>query len=215
MARPRRRPRIDRAAILIAGFAALQAPLPAAGATAEPTDLRDVRVGMAVTDLPAAGYDRLTCRGGEPRTIASWQEWRSCPADERGQRAIGFRYDDVDRKGTKVAGHPALLTLRVGADARIDGLDIETDPKAPMFLRKKGFLLGLQARAHWGEDGWTCETEAPSGDETPIGDTFVKEQCRKVLPHRVVTVRRELYRPIGQDLRAFVSRTRISIAGTD
>ncbi|WP_298965766.1 hypothetical protein [uncultured Methylobacterium sp.] len=211
MARPRRsRPRIDPAAALIAALVSG----PALAATADPTDLREVRVGMPVTDLPMAGFDHLTCRGPQPREIASWQDWRTCPADERGQRTIGFRYDDA-RKGTKVAGHPALLSLRVGEDARVDGLEIETDPKAPMFLRKKGFLLGLQARAHWGDEGWTCETRTPSGDESPIGDTFVKEVCRKALPHRTVTVLRELYRPIGQELRAFVSRTRISIAGTD
>ncbi|MFE1599180.1 hypothetical protein [Methylobacterium sp. ID0610] len=199
--------RTEIAAVLLAGLAT------AAAAAPEPSDLRDLRVGMPVAEIAPNGYADLVCRDGPPRKLATWGEWRSCPADAAGHHAIGFAYaDGTTRNGTRVGGHPALLTLLVGEDARVDGLVIETDDGVPLYLRKKGHLLGLQARSHWGAEGWTCAEQKAAGDESPLGDTFVKEECRKQLPDRTVTVRRELFHHAGRDPRAFVSRTRITVA---
>ncbi|TGE00704.1 hypothetical protein [Methylobacterium nonmethylotrophicum] len=205
-----RRLRIERTALL-----ALLCTGPALAAGPDLPDLRDLRVGMPVSEISPTGYGDLACREGPARTLSGWGDWRACPADAKGQRAIGFAYaDGTTRNGTRVAGHPARLTLLVGDDARIGGLVIETDDAVPLYLRKKGHLLGLQARGHWGEDGWTCAERKPTGDETPLGETFVKEECRKALGNRSVTVNRDLYGHQGADPRAFVSRTRIVVAAT-
>jgi hypothetical protein len=63
--------RIDPAAALIAALVSG----PALAATADPTDLREVRVGMPVTDLPMAGFDHLTCRGSSPTRRLSSAGW--------------------------------------------------------------------------------------------------------------------------------------------
>ena len=41
-----------------------------------------------------------------------------------------------------VAGHPAILTLLIDDTGHVAGLQIETDPKARLYIRKKAFLLG-------------------------------------------------------------------------
>lgn len=206
----RRRPLIERAILAV-----LVGAGPALAAGPDAPDLRDLRVGMPVSDISSKGYADLACRGEPARTLSGWGDWRSCPADAKGQHAIGFAYaDGTTRNGTRVGGHPARLTLLVGGDARVDGLVIETDDAVPLYLRKKGHLLGLQARGHWGEDGWTCAEGKPAGDETPLGETFVKEECRKALGAKSVTVTRDLYSHVGADPRSFISRTRIVVATT-
>ncbi|WP_407528463.1 hypothetical protein [Methylobacterium oryzisoli] len=185
----------------------------AAAAAPDPTDLRDLKVGMPIAEISPNGYADLICRDGPPRKLAGWDEWRICPADAVGRHAIGFAFaEGTTRNGTRVGGHPAHLTLLVGEQARVEGLVIETDDEVPLYLRKKGHLLGLQARGHWGEEGWTCAAQQAAGDEVPLGDTFVKEECRKQLSDRTVTVLRELFHYAGRGPRAFVSRTRISVS---
>jgi hypothetical protein len=193
----------------VLGFCAMA---PVSAPAQEASDLREFRIGMSAAELPQSGYTDFICGGDPTRRLADWTSWRTCPADTTGLRAIGFKYDEsMRREGTKVAGHPVVLTLVIGGDARVTGLVIETDPKARLFQRKKAFLLGLQAKARYGDEGWSCSQEQPAGDEAPIGETFVKEECTKRISGRSVTVRRELYRNAKEGIRAFVGRTRISI----
>ena len=104
-------------------------------------DLRDIRIGMAVTDFPAAGYANFACTNDQGHAIAAWSDWPTCPADKEGLRAIRFDYDpSTSREGTMVAGHPAILTLLVDDKGLVAGLRIETDPKARLYIRKKAFF---------------------------------------------------------------------------
>ncbi len=168
-----------------------------------------------LADLPKSGYVGFACASDTDRSLDGWDAWRVCPVDGRGQRAIRFKYDErVGWEGTKVAGHPVVLTLVLSDDAHVSGLIIETDPKARPFQRKKACLLVLQARSRYGAEDWACIQEKPRQDEAPIGDTFVKEECTKHLATKVVTVRRELYRDPKADISAFVGKTNISIQTT-
>jgi hypothetical protein len=120
---------------------------------------------MRVDELPKSGYGSFMCAAEPDRKLNGWDEFRSCPKDASGFHALRFRYDEKANpfakanslyEGTKVAGHPVLLTLLLGDDARVAGLVIETDPSAPLYLRKKAFLFADQIKSRWGEDGWTC-----------------------------------------------------------
>jgi hypothetical protein len=73
---------------LLLSLAAITAP---AGAQ-QPAgnDLRDIRVGMAVSDLPAAGYVKFACAGEQGHSIAAWSDWSKCPAGDDGLHAIRF-----------------------------------------------------------------------------------------------------------------------------
>jgi len=168
---------------------------------------------MAVTELPAAGYANFACVG--ERTIAGWLEWRNCVADAGGLHGIRFDYDlATSREGTIVGGHPAILTMLVDDSGIVAGLRIETDPHARLYKRKKAFLLGLQVKSRYGDEGWTCREGEPSGSEQPLGGVFVKESCTKALQGRSIEVERNLFRRPDQDTKSFVDGTRINIFRT-
>src|ERR1700743_884263 len=73
-------------------------------------DLRDIRIGMAVTDLPAAGYVNLTCAGDEGRGIAAWSGWHKLPGKPGGADAPCLRFGPRDEPrrndGCRTSGDP-------------------------------------------------------------------------------------------------------------
>jgi hypothetical protein len=110
-----------------------------------------------------------------------------------------------------VAGHPAILTLLIDDTGHVAGLQIETDQKARLYIRKKAFLLGIQARSRYGAEGWACTEGQPGAGEQPVGGVYVKERCTKTISGRSLVVERNLFRRAGQDIKNFVAETRISI----
>ena len=206
--------------------AALAAPVLAVAAeeSGDAKDLRDLRLGMSVAGLPRSGYTGFTCadmpKNAPGRALENWEDYKRCPAEPSGLRAVGFRYDEAANPlakvnglydGTKVGGHPVLLTLLIGGDGQVDGLIIETDPSARLFLRKKAFLFGDQVKARYGEQGWNCKEEAPAADEEPVGGVFINEHCEKATPTRRLIFERELFRRAGQDIKDFTSHSRLEI----
>jgi hypothetical protein len=188
---------------------------PAAAQDSGGGDLRNIRLGTPAADLPKAGYANLACAGGSRTTLASWMDWRDCPADAAGFHAVTFDYDPATSPdGTIVAGHPAVLTLLVDNAGTASGLRIETDPKARMYLRKKAFLFGIQVKSRYGQDGWSCAQAQPSAGEEPVGGVYVSERCTKTTAHRQVTVERHLFRKPDQDIKTFVDETRLTILRT-
>ena len=164
---------------------------------------------MAVTELPVAGYTNFVCAG---EGIADWLAWRVCPAEADGLYAIRFDYDPAtSSEGTIVAGHPAILMLFVVERGIIAGLRIETDPQACLYMRKKAFLLGLQVKSRYGNEGWSGRQGQPAGSEQPLGGVFVKESCAKTLQGSSIEVERNLFRRPDQDAKSFVDETRINI----
>jgi hypothetical protein len=175
-------------------------------------DLRDIRVGMAVSDLPVSGYVKFACANGQGQAIAAWSDWSKCPAGDDGLHAIRFDYDrSTSREGTIVAGHPALLTLLVDDKGVAAGLRIETDPKARLYLRKKAFLFGMQVKSRYGADGWTCQEGQPENGEQSVGGVYINESCQKTVRGRSIRVERALYRRADQDEKSFVDKTSVLI----
>jgi hypothetical protein len=175
-------------------------------------DLRDIHLGMSATDLPDAGYVDLACETDPQKTLTAWTGWRDCPADPSGFHAIKFGYDPAtSREGTIVAGHPVILTLLVDDAGIVSGLRIETDPKARLYIRKKAFLFGIQAKSRYGLDGWSCTDAQPDAGEQPVGGVFVRERCTKTIHNRSIVVERNLFRKPEQDIKSFVDETRMTI----
>ncbi|MBR1150881.1 hypothetical protein JQ575_09560 [Bradyrhizobium sp. JYMT SZCCT0428] len=175
-------------------------------------DLRDIRLGMAASELTETGYVDFSCADDPKRTLAGWKNWHDCPADAKAMRAIRFGYDPfTSRDGTMVAGHPAILTLLIDATGHVAGLQIETDPKARLYIRKKAFLLGIQAKSRYGQEGWNCSEGQPDAGDQPVGGIYLKERCTKTVSGRSLTVERNLFRRPDQDIKNFVDETRISI----
>lgn len=204
----------------VTSLAALAAVLALPLAAAAETDLREFGVGMPASTLPAAGYTGFACAREPAHKLAGWADWRACPADPGGLRAIAFRYDDAtndlalideDEAGTRVAGHPVLLEIDIGEDAQVAALRIATDPSARLYARKKAYLFARQAMARYGEEGWRCSSGQPAAGEEPLGGMFVKEHCEKLTPSRRYVIDRQLYRRQGEPLRDFVGGTQLAI----
>ncbi|MGA2290184.1 hypothetical protein [Bradyrhizobium sp.] len=175
-------------------------------------DLRDIRIGMAARELPSQGYADLACANGSAGKLENWNQWADCPVGPSQLRAIRFGYDPaIDREGTKVAGHPVILTLLVDDTGIVAGLLIATDPNSRLYMHKKAFLLGAQAKSRYGAEGWNCTERQPAADEQPVGGVYVNEQCRKSVNDRTVTIERRLFRHEGEELKNFTDETRISI----
>ena len=133
---------------MVAGGVLLTALQQAAAQDLSSNDLRDLRIGIAVADLPSVGYADFSCAADAGRKPSGWSDWRNCPAGADELRALRFGYDPAtSRNGTVVAGHPAVLTALIDNAGTVAGLKIETDPKARFYLRKKAFLFGPQVKA--------------------------------------------------------------------
>jgi hypothetical protein len=195
--------------------------------TGQRNDLRDFRIGMNVSGLPEDGYGNFTCaaRGDAAGTsLDSWTEYMQCAPDEEGLREVQFEYtatrvefvkanDKWD--GTRVYGHPAIVSLLIDEDGVLDGLRILTDPQARRYMRKKAYLLGHQAKFHFNPATWQCDDLEPSGGEEPVGGIFVKERCVNRYEDRLVKLEVDLFRTPGQSMEDFVNATRIEIRGQD
>lgn len=198
--------------------ALLLALLAAAPAWAQDADLREFRVGMTAGELPAEGYAEFSCAG--TRGIEGWQDYGQCPADAAGLHPLRFGYQEGSNdlaflndsyEGTKVGGHPVLLTLLISDSGIVEGLRIETDPAARLNRRKKAHLLGELAKARYGEAGWACTEAQPAAGEEPVGGVFLKEHCEKATPTRRYVLDRQMFRRAGSDPRSFISGSQLEI----
>jgi hypothetical protein len=201
------------ATIAAAALLLMEGPFLTARAQPAPAhDLRDLTVGMPVVQIPDEGYVNLTCASDPNRKLTSWSSWRDCPIDADSMRAVRFEFDpETSREGTLVAGHPVILTALIDDAGSVAGLKIDTDPKARLYMRKKAFLLGVQVRSRYGSEGWECTQRPPDHGEQPVGGTYVRENCRKVVQGRLLVVERDLFRRLDQNARNFVDQTQVKI----
>ncbi len=204
-------------AALAAGFAL------GASAAEDPLegDLRDLRVGMTIEQLPAEGYTEFACGndGAEPGpALAGWAEFKRCPADPQGRHEVAFafapsRLEALGERweGTKVAGHPVIPSLLIDAKGVVQGLRIVTDPDARFYLKKKAFLFGIRVMGRYGRDGWRCTEAKPGEGKTPIGGMFIDRRCEKTFEDRRLILDTELYRGPGQEGQDYTDASRLEI----
>jgi hypothetical protein len=193
------------------------------GAAEDPMqgDLRDLRVGMRVAELPTEGYVDLACgekRGAAGAALASWAEFARCPADRAGRHEVTFAFAESPLaelgerwEGTKVAGHPVIPSLLIDEGGVVQGIRIVTDPDARMYLKKKAFLLGIRVMGRYGRDGWTCTEAEPGAGRAPVGGLFVDRHCEKVFHDRRLILETDLYRTADQQGQEFTGATRLEI----
>jgi hypothetical protein len=184
-------------------------------------DLRGLRVGMRVAELPAEGYVDLACGGdrGEPgAALASWGDFDRCPRDADGLHEVTFAYAESPLaelgerwEGTKVAGHPVIPSLLIDDAGMVQGIRVVTDPDARMYLKKKAFLLGIRVMGRYGRDGWTCTEAEPGAGRAPVGGLFIDRHCEKIFHNRRLVLETDLYRTAEQQGQEFTGATRFEI----
>jgi hypothetical protein len=215
------------------------------GARAEPQGERDhgeihgLKLGLAAKSATITGFGELACgsNGGPPRArLETWADFGKCRPEDDGLFEVYARFDDEDeyigkaiddpdyahgRTGTRVAGHPVILSVLFDAAGVARGLRFVTDPRATPYERRMAHLLRLVVINRYGPDGWTCTDAPPAAGETPVGGIFIKQRCEKATAERHLTVETRLLRKPGQndidpstgDTRpgAFESSTRFEI----
>ena len=183
-------------------------------------DIRDLGIGTKVADLPQSGYVELSCAGTPEKKLDNWEGFTQCTANSAGEHEVRFEFDDTDdprakfndrSRGTKIGGHPVLISLLISNSQTVSGIVIDTDPNVRLFMKKKAFLMGEQIRQRYGDDGWTCANMPKGADEAPVGGEFIKERCEKTTADRRYVYERRLMQRSGRALKDFVSATRLEI----
>lgn len=185
-------------------------------------DIRDLKVGVQVNELPHSGYVNFSCVGADAITSAltQWTDFRRCDVNADGLYEVRFQYDNRTQQwaavndkweGTKIAGHPVLLSILIDSAGEVKVLRAQTDPTARPYMRKKAYLLSLRVKARYGPEGWICDKLSPAFGETPIGGLYIHERCEKIYKNRKLILHTELYRGVGQQGQEFTNSTRLEI----
>src|SRR5690606_14300796 len=116
--------------------------------------------------------------------LEDWSGYARCPPEISGLHEVTVEYDESLQRwaavndlweGTKVAGHPVVLSVLFDDAGVVQGIRAITDPDARMYMKKKAFLLSLRVKGRYGRDGWNCRQEAPVAGRTPVGGMFIDE----------------------------------------
>jgi hypothetical protein len=205
-----------RACALLAVVVATLAGTPAQAQRSDPGEVRGLKLGLEARSMTLDGFGDLACgsNGGPPRQkIEEWSDFAKCRAEGSGLHEVYARFDDEaeyvgkaieeprharGKIGTRVAGHPVILSVLFDRDGVVRGLRFVTDPRAAPHERRVAHMLRLSVFNRYEVDGWTCTDLPPAAGETPVGGIFVKQHCEKTIPGRLLTVDGRLLRKPGQ-----------------
>jgi hypothetical protein len=212
-------PRIVAACALALAALAQAAPAQAQG-QAQPRrdqgEIRGLKLGLAAKSMTLDGFGELACgsNGGPPRQrIDGWSDFAKCRPEETGLYEVYARFEDEDeyigkaiddplyaqgKVGTRVAGHPVILSALFDRDGALRGLRFVTDPRAQPQERRMAHMFRLAVINRYEPDGWTCVDSPPAEGETPVGGVFIKQRCEKVAQGRRLIVDTRFLRKPGQ-----------------
>jgi hypothetical protein len=195
---------------------AIAAPkLAVAQAASDPGEIHGLKLGLKAQSMTLEGWSELACgsNGGPPRqSLDAWSDFAKCQPEASGLREVAARFDDeaeyvakamgnpdaAAATGTRVAGHPVILSALFDAAGTLRGIRVISDPRATERERRMAHLLGVAVMNHYGRDGWTCADLALAQGETPVGGIFIKSRCEKNASGKVLTVETHFLRKPGQ-----------------
>jgi hypothetical protein len=183
---------------------------------ADQGEIRRLRLGLNAQTMSADGYGEFACgsNGGPPRQkIADWSEFAKCRPEDSGLHEVYVRFDDEDeyvgraiddplfaaqRKGTRVAGHPVILSVLFDGGGVLRGLRFVSDPRGDPGARRMAHLLRIAIINRYDASGWTCTDIPLAAGESPVGGISLKQRCEKVTPERALSVEARFLRKPGQ-----------------
>ena len=183
-------------------------------------DIRMLRIGQSLSELPTDGYYEFACgsNGGPPlRPIRSWSAFRDCRPEANGLYEVYVEYDsealaitELYRQtfgeamwlekyaGTKVAGHPVILSVLFGSDEIVHGLRVVTDSRAPIDRRVIAHTLRFRVKGRYRRAKWECIDLPLADGEKPVGEKHMKERCEAEYQGRRIVLESHFYRKAGQ-----------------
>lgn len=185
-------------------------------------DLRDLAIGTKIDEMPDTGYYDFACgtNGGPPaKRISGWEAYRDCaPEAATGLREVYVRYDDefdyisrvvkdvdgegipIDKySGTKIAGHPVILSALFDNDGVLQAIRAVSDPRVEIDQRRRAFLLRLRVFNRYFPEDWQCVDLPADAGQTPVGGLFIKQRCYKNFKNqRQVVMNTNMFRKAGQ-----------------
>jgi hypothetical protein len=204
----------------IAGVATLLALAATAGGFAQTPsgegEIHGLKLGLRAATMTLDGWGQLACGsdGGPPRQdLDSWADFKKCRPEANGLHEVAARFDDeaeyvakalgvpadaTGRTGTRVAGHPVVLSALFDDGGILRGIRMVSDPRATPLERRMAHLLGIAVISRYGTEGWTCTDLPPAAGESAVGGVFIKRRCEKTLPGRALTVETHFLRKPGQ-----------------
>jgi hypothetical protein len=199
------------AALAIAATAVASAQTPPDGG-----EIHGLKLGLNAQAMTLDGWGELACgsNGGPPRQeLDAWSDFKKCPAEPSGLHEVAARFDDEDEyvakalgepslagqgTGTRVAGHPVILSALFDDSGILRGIRMVSDPRAAPPERRMAHLLGVAVINRYGTDGWNC-TDLPRAEgESAVGGVFIKQRCEKAMPGRALIVETHFLRKPGQ-----------------
>ena len=179
-------------------------------------ELRGLKLGLDARTMTTDGFIEFACgsNGGPPRQkLDDWAGFGKCRAEDNGLHEVYVRFDDEDeyigraiddplyasqRVGTRVAGHPIILSVLFDGGGILRGLRFVSDPRGDPTARRMAHLLRLAIINRYGPSGWTCTDLPAAPGETPVGGVFLKQRCEKATAERHLMVEARFLRKPGQ-----------------
>jgi hypothetical protein len=183
----------------------------------DPGEIHGLKLGLKADEMSTDTFGDLACgsNGGPPRQpIDDWNGFRKCRPEPSGLYEVNARFDDeqeyigraIDdplyaqgRVGTRVAGHPVILSVLFDKDGVLRGIRMVSDPRASVTDRRMAHMLRLAVINRYDPDGWICTNLPPAPGETPVGGgVFIKQRCDKRTAERNLFLEAHFLRKPGQ-----------------
>jgi hypothetical protein len=204
-------------AVLVALAALFASAMTNAQPRRDPGEIHGLKLGLQADAMSTDTFGDLACgsNGGPPRQpIDDWSGFRKCRPEPSGLYEVNARFDDeqeyigraIDdplyaqgRVGTRVAGHPVILSVLFDKDGVLRGIRMVSDPRASVTERRMAHMLRLAVINRYDPDGWTCTDLPPAPGETPVGGgVFIKQRCEKRTAERNLFLETHFLRKPGQ-----------------
>ena len=212
-----RRWRSSAAAIVVAGATAFISAASALDPGTARLTIRDLVIGAPVSAQPTTSFQEFACGtdGGPPSLpITGFDQFARCAPEETGLHEVQFRYDDelhflaLARRdlliaeflqGTKIGNFPILASALFDAAGILRGIRAVTDDRVSDRTRRSAYSLPVFLHAIYGADGWECLDMPAAEGETPVGNSLIKQDCRKLSDDGLMlTTQSRLLRRPGQ-----------------
>ena len=183
----------------------------------DPGEIHGLKLGLKAAEMSTDTFGDLSCgsNGGPPRqAIDEWSDFRKCRPEPSGLYEVNVRFDDqqeyigraIDdplyaqgRVGTRVAGHPVILSVLFDKEGVLRGIRMISDPRGSIMERRMAHMLRLAIINRYEPDGWNCTDFPPAAGETPVGGgVFIKQRCEKRTAERDLNVEARFLRKPGQ-----------------